>query len=64
MSGPDWAWLIAKVGDVVKGSGKGDMATGMKLIVSGAAVLGGMATEAARKVGSLFRKKKDERKNN
>ncbi len=58
MNAADMTYYIAKAGDIIKGSGKGDMATGAKVIIGGAIVAGGVATVAAQKIGKMLSKKK------
>ena len=53
-------YYIAKAGDIIKGSGKGDMKTGAKVIIGGAVIVGGAATITAQKIGKMFSKKKKE----
>ena len=45
MSAADMTYYIAKAGDIVKGFGKGDMATGAKVIIGGAVIAGGAAEQ-------------------
>lgn len=58
MSAADMTYYIAKAGDIIKGSGKGDMKTGAKVIIGGAVIVGGAATITAQKIGKMFSKKK------
>ena len=58
MSASDMTYYIAKAGDIVKGSGKGDMKTGAALIIAGAVVTGGAVAVGAQKVAKLFKNKK------
>lgn len=51
-------YYIAKAGDIVKGSGKGDMKTGAAVIIAGAVVAGGAAVVGAQKLAKVFKKKK------
>lgn len=41
MSASDMTYYIAKAGDIIKGSGKGNMSTGMKVIIAISVVVGG-----------------------
>lgn len=58
MNAADMTYYIAKAGDIVKGSGKGDMATGAKVIIGGAVIAGGAAVVAGQKIAKMFSKKK------
>ena len=58
MSASDMTYYIAKAGDLVKGSGKGDMKSGAKVIIAGAVIAGGAAVVGAQKLAKVFKKKK------
>lgn len=57
-SASDFSYYTAKAGDIIKGSGKGDMNTGVKVILASAVLTGGIIAVCGGKILNKFSKKK------
>ena len=57
MSASDITYYIAKAGDLVKGKGKGDMNTGLKVILGTTALVGGGVAKKDEKLSKAISKK-------
>ena len=57
MSASDITYYIAKAGDLVKGKGKCDMNTGLKVILGTTALVGGGVAIGAEKLSKAISKK-------
>lgn len=54
----EMTYLLGKAGDVIKGKGKGDMNTGLRVIIAGGILAGGVIALGGKKIIDTLKKKK------